>query len=178
VSEHHWRKDDTESSEPFGNDWLTNIHEIILPEPISSWPQGAGWWALLILIVACGLRWAWLQYRHWKANAYRRAGIERLGQLREQIESGQTQCLAQLPELVRQVALCVYPRRRVVALSGREWLDFLERSTDRSIPDILQSLAYCSEQQLREVGENQKQQLFDWIVYWIETHDAMYEADR
>ncbi len=52
---------------------LTELKEIILPEPVSYMPQTVAWYILfgLLLIAAVWLAVRW--YRHWAANRYRKA---------------------------------------------------------------------------------------------------------
>lgn len=114
----------------FGNYMLHGIDEIVLPEPVSWWPQTIGW---KLLALALGL---WLLYRLYRAaelwwkNRYRRAALAQLDALQRQAPEQYEAVLASLPELLKATALHAYPRTEIAALSGDEWLAFLDSHYD------------------------------------------------
>jgi len=100
------------------------LRDIHLPDPVSWWPPALGWWlvvglALLLVVVAA---WWW---RRWLGGRYRRLALrelERLGQLPLSEQP------AALSLLLRQAALCHFPRPDCAGLYGEAWLEFLDRS--------------------------------------------------
>lgn len=90
------------------------------PAPISMVPQTVGWlWLGLGLAVLLG----WLAVvllRRYRANAYRRAA---LAELREAGDDP-----ARIAEVLRRAAIIAYSRDRVAALTGTDWLEFLDTS--------------------------------------------------
>ena len=94
------------------------MHDIVLPDPISWWPLAPGWWVILLLLT---LAMVWIitaAYRRWKKNAYRRAALRELKNISP----------ADIPALVKRVSLSIYPREQIATLSGEAWLEFLDQS--------------------------------------------------
>lgn len=103
------------------------LRDIHLPPEIGLWPVAPGWWLLLgaLLLVGFGTL---LLIRQRQRRRYRRLALQSLAQV-ECLE-GQDLAVA-LSRLLRQAALCHFPRAEVAGLSGRAWLDFL----DQPFPD-------------------------------------------
>lgn len=94
------------------------MHDIVVPDPISWWPLAPGWWVVL-LILGIALLWlAAIGYRRWQNNAYRRQALHEL----------ETITPAELPALVKRVSLVTFPREKVATLSGEPWLEFLDQT--------------------------------------------------
>ena len=114
----------------FGNYMLHGIDEIQIPEPVSWWPQTIGWKVLALALML------WLLYRlyrlaqRWWINRYRRAALAQLDALEMQADGRYQQVLANLPELLKATALQAYPRTEIAALSGEQWLAFLDSHYD------------------------------------------------
>lgn len=115
---------------------LSRLHDIVTPPPVSWWPPTPAWYVLSAVVVFLAVLCAWYGFRRRRAGAYRRAALKELGSI-----SGP----GQLPALLKRTALAAWPRDEVAGLSGRAWLDFLDRSasmkefTDgagRILPDI------------------------------------------
>jgi len=158
----------------FGNDWLSNMHEIGVPEVVS-WlaltPFNA---ALLLLLLLGGLRALRRYYDVWCQNQYRRQArqqLQRLDALRFQPE--QRVAAAQgLAQLIRQVALTAWPRVDVAALLGDAWLDFLRTTSGRNeaVPDLLAQLSSLPDSRIEQLSDAQWQALMDWADRWIRYH--------
>lgn len=97
---------------------LDMLKPIPEPEPVSMFPATQGWiWlglAALALLGWAGFR-AW---RHWRANAYRRAALAELERAGDDP--------AAVAGILRRAALVAFPRKEVVALLGQDWLEFLD----------------------------------------------------
>ncbi|MEM1073742.1 MAG: DUF4381 domain-containing protein [Pseudomonadota bacterium] len=90
------------------------------PAPVSMIPQTSGWVVLALLVmagVAYGL-WHWHLLR--QRNAYRAVALNAL-------ETAGSDPAA-IAQILRRCALAAYPRTRVAALTGEDWLTFLDRS--------------------------------------------------
>ncbi len=109
---------------------LENLHDIVEPAAVSMWPPAPGAWLLAgiaLTWIAAGLL-LWLIRR--RRTAYRREALRILDQL-EAEWSGAGHAATVLPriaELLKRVALAGFGRPRVAALSGAEWLAFLDRT--------------------------------------------------
>ena len=96
---------------------MPELHDIVVPEPVSWMPATAAWGVLggLLLII---LAWQLVALgRRWRANRYRREALSRLDEI-ERAASARPEALGSLPELVKITALAAWPRARVAGLSG------------------------------------------------------------
>ncbi|WP_019275611.1 DUF4381 domain-containing protein [Vibrio coralliilyticus] len=98
-------------------DSLLPLNPMHLPEVPSWFPLAWGWWATAGAIVF-GTLIVWLTYR-W--NKKRMAPKKTALKL---IQAGDKP--AEAIELLRQAALCYYPREEVAQLTGKEWYAFLD----------------------------------------------------
>ena len=99
------------------------LRDIHLPGPVSWWPPAVGWWfvAGLVLLLAIAGVWWW---RRWLGGRSRRLALAELERLAQRPEAEQ---LAALSLLLRQAALCSFPRAECAGLHGEAWLAFLDR---------------------------------------------------
>lgn len=103
-----------------------DLRDIHLPGEPGFWPPAPGWW-LLAALLAAGLALlvtrAWHHWRRLRRRHYVLAQLERLRGMRCGPELA-----AALSSLLKRVALARFPRTDVAALSGSEWLAFLDRT--------------------------------------------------
>lgn len=108
-------------------DPLSGLADIVVPDPVSWFPQTWGWWVLagliLLAILLLTIRWA----RRFAANRYRREALKQCAQLENVLDddNGRAAALAELATLLKRTALSAWPRADVASLSGQEWIDFL-----------------------------------------------------
>ena len=68
-------------------DPLAQLRDIHLPDPISGWPPGPGWWLLaLLLLTVLAVLGTWL-WRRRRENAWRREATETLANAHRAWES-------------------------------------------------------------------------------------------
>ncbi|MCB1759709.1 MAG: DUF4381 domain-containing protein [Gammaproteobacteria bacterium] len=105
------------------------LRDIHLPEPVFWWPPAPGWWWLLALLLLALTLYRLAQRRR-RNTRLRREGLRALNRLQaEYQQSGDSKrVMQQLSSLLRRIALSRYPRPEVAALTGSEWLEFLDRS--------------------------------------------------
>jgi len=99
------------------------LRDIHLPDPVSWWPPAVGWWLMAGLILLLGTAFAWW-WRRWLGGRYRRLALRELEQLQQ---LPVTEQIAALSRLLRQTALCHFPRAECAGLHGEDWLKFLDR---------------------------------------------------
>jgi hypothetical protein len=99
---------------------LENLHDLVLPVPVPWWPPAPGWVIVSAALVMALGWWLIRAIRHWQKNSYRREALVLLGEI-----DGAT---AELPTLIKRVALSAYPRERVASLTGEQWLAFLDQT--------------------------------------------------
>ncbi|PFG07826.1 DUF4381 domain-containing protein [Marinobacter sp. LV10MA510-1] len=119
-------------------DALQQLRDIHLPESSGWWPPAPGWWLLAAVGSVC-LVLAVRGWRHWQRRNRRWQAVQReLTALRAQLQS-QTQTqnspawFSQLNALLKRAARDSYPQQPVAALSGNEWVAFLQQSSDNAV---------------------------------------------
>ncbi|MDB6060424.1 MAG: hypothetical protein JWM78_527 [Verrucomicrobiaceae bacterium] len=150
---------------------LQQLHDIHLPPPVGWWPPAPGWWLLLAATVAIIIA-AIVWFKSYRAkHRYRRLALQKLGSIRAQWQTQHddvwlTQALNQL---LKQTALVAYPRQRVAALSGADWLLFLDSGLKQarfSEPD-LRALATTYQATPQTVVPSA---ILNATEYWIRRH--------
>jgi Domain of unknown function (DUF4381) len=150
-------------------DPLASLHPLRAPLEISWWPPAPGWWLLLAVAVACLLALGYLLFRRYRANAYRRRALAALESLQLSFrEHADTRSyLSQINALLKSVALHAYPRRDVAALSGRQWLDFLNSATNSG--ELFQE-DFTAASYRRETADIDPEQIRSRAATWIKRH--------
>ena len=109
-------------------DPLAQLRDIHLPDPISAWPPGPGWWllgiALLLSVMATVIWWS----RQYRANAWRRQARAALNNAYRQWRNDGLDAvyLQTVNETLKRAALQQFPREAVARLSGARWESFLD----------------------------------------------------
>jgi hypothetical protein len=105
---------------------LRDIHGL---DSMSWWPPAAGWWlvTLALILVAVGLRYAWLWWRRRLALNWRSDAARQLRALRERLQWGDIREVASaLSELMRRIAIARVGRRACAGLVDQDWVTWLE----------------------------------------------------
>lgn len=91
------------------------------PEPVSMWPQTAGWiWlGLAVLLLISLASWRLWQWR--RATAYRRAALAELRAAGDDPVA--------ISGILRRTAMAAFSRDTVAGLQGSDWLGFLDRTS-------------------------------------------------
>ena len=105
---------------------LLQLRDIHAPLPPALWPPAPGWWLLGLLLLGLLVTLSVWGVRRWRHVRLRRRVMRELQQMNGDSAPGES--LARISTLLKQVALCRYPRREVAALSGQRWLEFLDRT--------------------------------------------------
>lgn len=157
-----------ENSGQFGNYLIHGIDEIILPEAISLWPSTLGWKLLALFLFVFAAFKTTKAIRRWWHDRYRREALRRLSALAPEAK------LASLPLLLKATALHAYPREQVAALSGEQWLGFLDAHCKKvsfcvGTGSRLLDIAYLPEEQWC-LNEAQANELIGMSRTWIAQH--------
>ncbi|MCB1022457.1 MAG: DUF4381 domain-containing protein [Acidobacteria bacterium] len=148
-----------------------------VPKVPKSPPRGIGRYALFVggAVLAFGAAWVWRGRR--ESARYRREALGELQRLAEGVRSPETRpdALAELPRLVRRVCLELAAPERIDALSGHEWLEFLDSTwpggTFLDGPGrVLATLRYSNRAGLQAVTEDQALELVELVRRWIIGH--------
>ncbi|HED16994.1 MAG TPA: DUF4381 domain-containing protein [Gammaproteobacteria bacterium] len=108
---------------------VLQLRDIHLPVEPGFWPPAPGWWILAVLLLAL-LAWVgWIAVRRYHLHRSRQRILAMLGELEQEANNNTTpERIAQISILLRRLALMRYPRQRVAALTGADWLSFLDES--------------------------------------------------
>lgn len=154
-----------------------DLQGLSLPESTSFAPATTAWFVLFAFLLALLGTLAFFGWRRWQRGAYRRQACALLGRWRTQVhaESPGAPALRRLPQLVKRVALEVWPRPDVAALTGPPWLAFLDGTIGgRAFEDgpgrHLPALAYEGPESGTRLDTQEIQALFDLVDRWIRTH--------
>lgn len=100
------------------NENLPELRDIHLPADVSVWPPAYGWWLLAAGIILGVLLVQFFLY--WRRYSKSRYAIKLLNEIsnRNIINAAQ-----QMSEILRRI--CVYKYKPAAALSGKEWINFL-----------------------------------------------------
>lgn len=156
-----------------------DLQDLRLPEPTSLAPATTAFFVLFAFLLAVLGALAFLGWRRWKKNAYRRRARALLAQWRDDVafEGTRAPALAKLPRLVKHVALEAWPRPEVAALTGQPWLAFLDHTIGgHAFEDgpgrHLPALAYDAPGKTARLDPGEITALFDLVDRWIGTHRA------
>ena len=105
------------------------LRDLHLPDPIGWWPLAPGWWFVLFVVATVVGYLIWHAYKRWQDSAARRFALRELARYEtEYVEHRNPVTLArQLSELVRRGMLAYAPRDEVAGLTGKAWLQWLDR---------------------------------------------------
>jgi hypothetical protein len=108
------------------------LRDLHLPEAVGWWPPAPGWWVLLgfvLLAVLLLLHKVWVR---WRADAARRIALKELARLESSWRNAPNPVLlaTRLSELLRRTMLAYAPRKDVAGLTGRAWLQWLDRGLE------------------------------------------------
>lgn len=106
------------------------LRDVHVPGDVAWWPPAPGWWLLVLipLVLAAG----YAMWRHWRfrrSRQPRRCAHRALLRIRMAYAAhgDSRRLLRDLSGCLRRVALTVAPRSEVAALTGQDWLAFLDR---------------------------------------------------
>jgi hypothetical protein len=108
------------------------LRDLHLPAGIGWWPVAPGWWILLGLLLLVLAFIARAAHRRWRRNAARRAALGELGRLKHAYDrdGNVTRLGIRLSDLLRRAMLAYAPRSEVAGLTGRAWLEWLDRGLE------------------------------------------------
>ena len=158
---------------------LKNLHEIILPDPVSWMPQTIGWYVVFGLILLVAGWWVYGRLRRFQKNRYRRVALAELDVIEQELQrpEGCAKALEEIPVLLKWTALSAFPRSDVASLSGEKWLSFLDKTMGgkdfaEDEGRLLCELAYAPAVKNLTLPEERIGNLLQLIRRWIQEHES------
>ncbi|MFG0723391.1 DUF4381 domain-containing protein [Pseudomonas sp. GLN_6] len=149
---------------------LSQLHDLALPPMIGVWPMAPALLGLLALLTTGLLLLAFIHWRRYRANAYRRRAKTSLAALARASQHA-PQHLQELPALLKHTALQAWPREEVAALEGIAWLSFLRRQAPGvELPDGLADLGYWPALRVAALTPSERERLLHAAHLWIDQH--------
>jgi Ca-activated chloride channel family protein len=109
-------------------DPLAGLIDIPLPQEVSLLPQTWPSRIAIALIVVLAVWAIWRFVHHRRASRYRREALRELDRMHPAADAAPRRLVDQLALLVRRTALGAFPRETIAPLTGKAWLEFLDRS--------------------------------------------------
>ena len=103
-----------------------DLRDIHVPVAPSAWPPASGWWLLALLVLVALVLLGRRGWRHWRRVRRRERILRELNDLHGQ-PCG-PRLIGGVSALLKRVALSRFPRLDVAALTGSDWLAFLDRT--------------------------------------------------
>jgi hypothetical protein len=120
------------------------LRDVHLPEAINWWPLAIGWWITMLLIPI--LLWiTFLVYKYLTRKTAIKTAIKTakklLAELKQDKTKTEAQILVEISALIRRVAMSIAPRGECASLTGKAWLEYL----DKSVKDLAftQGIGQC-----------------------------------
>ncbi len=110
------------------------LKDIHLPDAISAWPPGPGWWFIATLMVAGAI--GFLALRYWRKTAVRRAALAEFKQLEKSLSRTRDrhEFVCQVSTLLRRVAISAYGRTTAASAQGKDWVTLLRAGNPNLSP--------------------------------------------
>jgi Domain of unknown function (DUF4381) len=164
---------------PDSSGQLKALQELPLPETVSYAPHTIGWvFVAVVLLAALGVA-LWIARRRRAKQRYRRAALTELASIEASLASAhadreqRANALAAIPRLIKRTALVVAPREQVAALTGGEWLAFLQRTRgrfDARSGALLALASYAPPEVVAGISDGDAAALIGHTRDWIERH--------
>jgi hypothetical protein len=163
--------------EIFGNYAIRGIVEVLPPDPVSWFPSTMGWRLVAAVVLVLLTRMFWRRWQRWRFNRYRRVAVAQLRNILSQDQEPARQ-LSAISRLLKSTALQVYPRAEVAALSGEQWIAWLNtRVSEPLFPSgVSHLLGEAVFQRNAPVEAGDIEQLASTAQIWINRHAVPQHA--
>jgi len=140
-------------------------------------PQTIGWYVVFGMILFIAGWWVYGRLRRFRKNRYRRLALAELAVIKRELQQPEkrVKALAEIPVLLKGTALSAFPRSEVAALSGKNWLSFLDKTMGgkdftEGEGRLLPELAYAPVQRIAQLSDERIGNLLQLVRRWIKRH--------
>lgn len=109
---------------------LQNLKDIHMPAGVSMWPLAPGWYAVSLVILVSFIIAIYRLNKWFKYNKPKKQAIKLLKRLRNAPDTQSK--LTQVALLLKRVGIQYHGAQQVAKLSGRRWIDFLNKTSRKS----------------------------------------------
>ncbi|WP_288129626.1 DUF4381 domain-containing protein [Microbulbifer sp.] len=149
---------------------LTQLKDIQEPAAVGWWPPAPGWWLAAVivfsLLIIAGLALLHLRRKR-QQRRYRTEGIHLL----RAVDVKDPRAVEEINILLKRVAVVSFGRRRCAALTGQQWIDFLQRTSGEDLPAPARTALLEGLYLSNATGEGVPT-LRDYAIRWVNRHDT------
>ncbi|MCK4710514.1 MAG: DUF4381 domain-containing protein [Gammaproteobacteria bacterium] len=157
------------------------LKDIHLPDAVSWWPLASGYWIIIAFIIICIiLYFAITNYK----NKYKikKIALAEFYRLKKEYTAtlNKKQLVTSLSELIRRAAISTYPRSDCASLTGKNWLNWLDKQIKKSSPNfsngpgyLLTDFVYSKQEHSDDIN-----QLLNLSYQWIKQLPAVKNTSR
>jgi len=147
-----------------------NLKDIHLPDAVSWWPPAIGYWLVLALLIAFVLIFFAIRYLR-SRTLIKRQALAEFSRIKSayQTDLDQKTLASALSKLLRRAAISAYPVSECASLSGKDWLNWLDKqftNSDVSFSDgpgyLLTEFIYSDAKHTNDINE-----LLDLTQRWL-----------
>ena len=109
-------------------DNLPELRDIHIPHNISNFPLGYGWFVILLTIIC-----VWLSYKLIRLAVIKSKKLYALKLVKNIALTNVQKSASNMSEILRRI--CVYKYPEALVLSGKDWIEFLNKKTKSKLDD-------------------------------------------
>ncbi len=157
-------------------DPLANLHPLREPAMVGWWPLAPGWWVLIAVSLLAVAALGYYLFQRYRGNAYRRLALRQLHTLHDKFSESKMDedpwraYVRDTNALLKSVAVTVFPRHDIAALSGEAWLQFLNKTRHDASQETEFSSSFATAAYQRDLPDLDPEQLFSASRNWIKRH--------
>jgi hypothetical protein len=154
---------------------ISQLHPIIIPEPVQFAPIAPGWYLVLGLIILLFLFIFYRLFNNYQSKAYRRNSARELLSLKSEIgKTAPAEILQDISTIMKSTAFVSYSKEKAAKLSGIAWQNFLVSTypsgkNSKEVYGLLE-YQYVSETQQNKLSSSDIEKLIDASIKWVRRH--------
>ena len=146
------------------------VGALIEPDPIGYSFNTSGWYIVLGILLLTVLLIAFIQYRKYKNNAYRREAIKNIDTI---LQKKENKVVFEINVLLKAIALQIFGREKVANLNGLDWFLFLNSTmnSEHSVAKIdMEKWTTALYNPGERLDDKTLNEWADFAILWIKNH--------
>jgi len=109
------------------------LKDIHLPDSVSWWPPAIGYWLILLIIIVC-IAVFFIIKKYRENHRIKKLALIEYQRIKNDYQENlnKKQLVTSLSELLRRAAISSYPRTECASLTGKDWLNWLDKDLPES----------------------------------------------